>query len=69
MERPRVDLKKAESARPRRGTEFGDATIGTCEHQACHESIARWESFVATLAGSVYHRRCWEALPDDSRQR
>jgi hypothetical protein len=62
MERPTIDLAKAEKARPRRGTEFGDAGVGECGFPSCGERVARWESFVVTAAGVLMHRACWERV-------
>ena len=61
LTRPRVDLKVADDARKkyREGTENGDATIGTCRLPTCCGTIRRCDPFVVTLAGAVYHTRCW----------
>lgn len=64
IERPKVDLATAEKARAKyaRGTQFGDESVGNCGFPSCGERIARWESFICTLAGAVMHRACWEKV-------
>jgi len=58
-ERPRVDLAIAEKNRPKRGTPFGDEKVGECALPSCLGRIARADNFVVTLAGTLYHRKCW----------
>lgn len=62
MERPKTDLATAEKARPKRGTEFGDASVGNCGFPSCGERVARWESFIVTAADVMMHRACWERV-------
>lgn len=61
MIRPRVDHKVADEARRkyRPGTENGDASIGVCALPSCQARVARSDNFIVTLAGHVYHTRCW----------
>jgi hypothetical protein len=61
LTRPRVDLKVAEDARRkyREGTEYGDATMGTCGLPTCQLTIRRCDPFVVTQAGALYHTACW----------
>lgn len=61
-ERPTVDLKQAEKERPKLGTEFGDAVIGTCAHPLCGRSVRRAEAFTVTLAGDVFCVPCWQTV-------
>jgi hypothetical protein len=58
--RPTVDQKKADAARPKRGTEFGDACQGDCALPTCERPrIVRADNFIVTLAGQLYHTGCW----------
>lgn len=58
-QRPKVDLATAERNRPKLGTPFGDEKVGDCALPSCQGRIARADHFIATLAGTLYHRGCW----------
>jgi hypothetical protein len=58
-QRPRVDQAKADAARPKLGTPFGDEKVGDCSLPSCQGRIARADNFIVTLAGTLYHRECW----------
>lgn len=62
MIRPAVDERQAKKARPRYGTEHGDASMGNCSHAECGVKILRADSFVVTLAGGIFHTACWGKL-------
>lgn len=58
-QRPKVDLAIADKNRPKLGTPFGDEKVGDCALPSCQGRIARADHFIATLAGTLYHRGCW----------
>lgn len=63
MERPTVDHKIADKARPKHGTEFGDAYMGDCVHPNCdNPRIVRADAFVVTQAKDLYHTKCWQTV-------
>jgi hypothetical protein len=62
MERPRVDQKIADRARPRHGTEFGDTKMGRCAFPTCQKMIVRADAFIVTQAGDLYHTACWQLV-------
>ena len=61
-QRPAIDHKKAEDARPKLGTPFGDEFIGHCAHPLCMKRVRRHEAFIVTLADDVFHCTCWATV-------
>ena len=70
-QRPQVDQKIADRARPRAGTPFGDEAVGTCAHPLCSRKVKRHEAFIVTLASDLFCLPCWAtvACEDLSRRR
>jgi hypothetical protein len=63
LSRPTVDYKIADKARPKHGTEFGDAFMGNCVHPNCgNPHIKRADAFVVTQAKDLYHTKCWQTV-------
>lgn len=60
--RPAVDLATARKAWPKAGTEYGNATMGWCALPTCQGRIVRSDPFVVTLAGDLFHCRCWQQV-------
>lgn len=58
LTRPAVDLKVAEKARPRLGTEHGERTQGNCAWPPCRRVLRTCDHFVVTLSGELYCVDC-----------